>query len=93
MILMDEPFSAVDAATTRLLLSIIHEWHAQGRTLIVVLHDMDIVRHHFPQTLMLNGEASLWGATAAVIDHCPSFERHGPECQAAEREATGRQAA
>jgi zinc/manganese transport system ATP-binding protein len=92
-ILMDEPFSAVDAATTRLLLTIIHEWHAQGRTLIVVLHDMDIVRHHFPQTLMLNGEASLWGATAAVIDHCPSFERHGPECQAAEREATGRQAA
>jgi zinc/manganese transport system ATP-binding protein len=92
-ILMDEPFSAVDAATTRLLLTIIHEWHAQGRTLVVVLHDMDIVRHHFPHTLMLNGEASLWGATAVVADCCPSFERHGPEGQAPVREATGRQAA
>jgi zinc/manganese transport system ATP-binding protein len=93
VILMDEPFSAVDAATTRLLLSIIHEWHAQGRTLVVVLHDMDIVRRHFPHTLMLSGEASLWDATAVVTDRCPSFERDGPERRAPERAATGRQAA
>jgi zinc/manganese transport system ATP-binding protein len=61
LILLDEPFTAVDAATTRLLLSVVHEWHAQGRTVIAVLHDMDLVRRHFPHTLTLTGETALWG--------------------------------
>jgi zinc/manganese transport system ATP-binding protein len=61
LILLDEPFTAVDAATTRLLLSVVHEWHAQGRTVIAVLHDMDLVRRHFPHTLTLTGQAALWG--------------------------------
>jgi len=60
LILLDEPFTAVDAATVRLLLSVIEGWHAQGRTVIAVLHDMDIVRRHFPRTLSLSGGAGLW---------------------------------
>jgi zinc/manganese transport system ATP-binding protein len=62
LILLDEPFTAVDAATTRLLMSVIHEWHAQGRTVIAVLHDMDLVRRHFPHTLLLTGQAVVWDA-------------------------------
>ena len=60
LILLDEPFTAVDAATTQLLLSVIHEWHAQGRTVIAVLHDMDLVRRHFPHTMLLTGQSALW---------------------------------
>lgn len=60
LILLDEPFTAVDAATTRLLMSVIEEWHAQGRTIIAVLHDMDLVRRYFPHTLLLNGQSGLW---------------------------------
>jgi zinc/manganese transport system ATP-binding protein len=60
LILLDEPFTAVDAATTRLLLSVIHEWHTQGRTVIAVLHDMDLVQRHFPHTLLLTGQSALW---------------------------------
>ena len=60
LILLDEPFTAVDATTTRLLLSIIDEWHAQGRTVIAVLHDMDLVRRHFPHTLLLGQPTPLW---------------------------------
>jgi zinc/manganese transport system ATP-binding protein len=66
LILLDEPFTAVDAATTRLLLSVIQEWHAQGRTVIAVLHDMDLVRLHFPHTLMLAGQTALWDADAGL---------------------------
>jgi len=62
LILLDEPFTAVDAATTRLLLSVVHEWHAQGRTVIAVLHDMDLVRECFPHTLALTGHTALWDA-------------------------------
>jgi zinc/manganese transport system ATP-binding protein len=60
LILLDEPFTAVDAATTCLLLSVIKDWHAQGRTVIAVLHDLDIVRRHFPRTLSLSGGAGTW---------------------------------
>ena len=60
LILLDEPFTAVDAATTRILLSVIHEWHAQGRIVVAVLHDMGMVRQHFPRTLTLSGQHGAW---------------------------------
>jgi zinc/manganese transport system ATP-binding protein len=67
VILLDEPFTAVDGATARALLSVLLSWHAQGRTLVVVLHDMDLVRHHFPLTLLLPGDgSSVWGPTASI---------------------------
>lgn len=62
-ILLDEPFSALDAATTRDLLKVIRGWHRQGRTVIAVLHDLDMVRTHFPQTLLMARELIGWGPT------------------------------
>ena len=47
VILLDEPFTSVDAATTDVLMSVIEDWHAQGRMVIAVLHDMTLVRRHF----------------------------------------------
>jgi len=55
LILLDEPFNAVDSATTRDMLALIHRWHQQRRTVAVVVHDPDLVSRHFPQTLRLNG--------------------------------------
>jgi zinc/manganese transport system ATP-binding protein len=60
LILLDEPFTAVDAATTRLLLSVIQDWQTQGRTVIAVLHDIDLVRSCFPHTLLLAEQSALW---------------------------------
>jgi zinc/manganese transport system ATP-binding protein len=62
LILLDEPFTAVDATTTRLLLSVINDWHAQGRTVIAVLHDLDLVRRNFRSTLLLTRQSALWDA-------------------------------
>ncbi len=67
IILLDEPFSAVDRATTEDLLDLLRAWHAEGRTVIAVLHDMDIVRAYFPQTLLLAGQVVAWGPTAEVL--------------------------
>ena len=68
VILLDEPFAAVDARTTRDLLAIIRRWHDEGRTVIAALHDLDLVREHFPETLLLaDGEAIGWGPTASVM--------------------------
>lgn len=55
LILLDEPFNAVDSATTRDMLALIHAWQQQRRTVAVVVHDPDLVSRHFPQTMRLNG--------------------------------------
>lgn len=60
LILLDEPFNAVDAATTETLIGVCREWHEQGRTIIAVLHDMAIVREHFPHTLLLRHGSAAW---------------------------------
>jgi zinc/manganese transport system ATP-binding protein len=67
VILLDEPFAAIDERTTADLMEIIHFWHAQGRTVIAVLHDMDEVKAHFPSTLLIAREPVGWGATADVL--------------------------
>ena len=67
LILLDEPFNAVDAKTTAALLGLVRQWHGQRRTVIAVLHDDALVRAHFPQTLLLARELVGWGATADVL--------------------------
>ncbi|MBB3314680.1 zinc/manganese transport system ATP-binding protein [Rhizobium sp. BK181] len=67
VILLDEPFTAIDARTTRDLLHIVAGWHSEGRTVLAVLHDFEQVRAHFPQTLLLAREVIGWGATADIM--------------------------
>lgn len=65
--LLDEPFSAVDRATTDDLMALLMEWNGREKTIIVVLHDLDLVRRHFPQTLLLAGQGVAWGETGDVL--------------------------
>ncbi len=67
IIVLDEPFTAIDARTTRDLLDIVCRWHKEGRTIIAVLHDFDQVRAHFPETLLLAREAIGWGPTEVAM--------------------------
>ena len=60
LILLDEPFTNVDAATTGVLLSVIAQWHAQGRTVVAVLHDLTVARGYFPQILSLSDAQATW---------------------------------
>jgi zinc/manganese transport system ATP-binding protein len=67
LILLDEPFNAMDSKTTAALLGLIAQWHTEGRTVIAVLHDDTQVRTHFPQSLLLARELVAWGDTADVM--------------------------
>ena len=67
LILLDEPFNAMDSKTTAALLAVIGRWHQQRRTVIAVLHDDAQVRQYFPQTLLLARELVAWGPTAQVM--------------------------
>jgi len=67
LILLDEPFSAVDWRTSEDLLCLVEGWHRERRTVAAVLHDLDQVRLHFPDTLLIARECVAWGPTREVL--------------------------
>jgi zinc/manganese transport system ATP-binding protein len=68
LILLDEPFTAIDAKTTADLLDLVRRWHDEERTVVAVLHDVDMVRRIFPETLLIAREAVAWGETGDVLN-------------------------
>jgi zinc/manganese transport system ATP-binding protein len=67
LIVLDEPFNAIDARTSADLLDLVKHWHAEKRTVLAALHDMELVRANFPETLLLARGPVAWGVTAEVL--------------------------
>ncbi len=67
ILLLDEPFSMMDAQTTLTCLATLKTKAKEGRTVICVLHDYELVRHYFPKTLILARKMLAFGATQAVL--------------------------
>jgi zinc/manganese transport system ATP-binding protein len=89
VILLDEPFNAIDAKTTADLLEIVRRWHGEQRTVMAALHDLDLVKANFPETLLLAREPVAWGRTPDVLTPenllkarrmCEAFDTDAPEC-------------
>ena len=89
LIVLDEPFNAIDAKTSADLLDLVKRWHAEKRTVLAALHDMELVRANFPETLLLAREPVAWGATAEVLTAenllearrmCEAFDDSAPAC-------------
>jgi zinc/manganese transport system ATP-binding protein len=96
LIVLDEPFNAIDANTSDDLLALCGRWHGEGRTVIAALHDMGVVRAHFPQTLLLAREPVAWGETAEVLTAanlqearrmCEAFDDSAAACAVNERQS------
>jgi len=101
LILLDEPFRAVDTKTVADLIALILRWHGEGRTVLAALHDIEQVRAHFPATLLLAREVVAWGDTRKVLTQAnlaksrqlvEAFDEHAPVCERDE-EARERQPA
>lgn len=67
LILLDEPFNAVDARTVADLIGLIKHWQGQSRTVMVVVHDLDLVREHFPEALLLARRPVAWGEARQTL--------------------------
>jgi zinc/manganese transport system ATP-binding protein len=67
LILLDEPFNAVDAKTVGDLVALIKRWQGEKRTIMVVVHDLDLVRTHFPEALLLARQPIAWGDARAAL--------------------------
>ncbi|MEW6642613.1 MAG: zinc ABC transporter ATP-binding protein AztA [Pseudomonadota bacterium] len=89
LIVLDEPFNAVDARTAADLLELVKQWHREHRTVLAALHDLELVKASFPETLLLARSAVAWGATAQVLTAenqrqarrmCEAFDERAGAC-------------
>jgi zinc/manganese transport system ATP-binding protein len=92
LILLDEPFAAIDTRTSTELLTLVQRWHAERRTVLAALHDVELVRAVFPQTLLLAREPVAWGRTREVLTDdnlnkarrmCEAFDESAEACAVA----------
>jgi zinc/manganese transport system ATP-binding protein len=89
VIVLDEPFNAVDAKTSADLFDLVRRWHGERRTVLTAMHDIDFVRANFPETLLLAREPVAWGHTANVLTPenllaarrmCEAFDHQAEPC-------------
>lgn len=93
LILLDEPFAALDGRTVEDLIRLILAWHREGRTILTVVHDFEQVRRHFPSCLLLARELVAFGPTSEVLSDAwldrarhlsEAFDDNAPECHRSE---------
>jgi len=91
LIVLDEPFNAIDTKTAADLLDLVRRWHAEQRTVLAALHDLDMVRANFPEVLLLAREPVAWGEAGVVLTPenllkarrmCEAFDDQAAECAA-----------
>ena len=89
VIVLDEPFNAIDLKTVADLLDLVRRWHSEKRTVLAALHDIDLVKTNFPQTLLLARSPVAWGETANVLtaanllkarQMCEAFDEGADAC-------------
>jgi ABC-type Mn2+/Zn2+ transport system ATPase subunit len=71
VLLLDEPHAALDELGQALLWKHIHAWHAEGRTLLVVCHDLAAVRQHIPQALLIKSGGCVLAPSVELIQQQP----------------------
>ncbi|MGE8338445.1 metal ABC transporter ATP-binding protein [Pseudomonas laurylsulfatiphila] len=74
LLLLDEPHAALDELGQALLWKHIHEWQFEGRTLVVVCHDLAAVREHIPHTLLIKHSGCVFGPSAELIHQPPQSQ-------------------
>ncbi len=64
---MDEPFTGVDLATETVIVQLLQQLRATGKTVFVVHHDLNTVERYFDWTILLNMRLIAYGPTEEVF--------------------------
>lgn len=67
LILLDEPFAAVDQTTEAHLLSLINRWRSEGRAVVLVVHDLSSVLDHCSHALLLGNSEASYGTVDDIV--------------------------
>jgi manganese/iron transport system ATP-binding protein/manganese/zinc/iron transport system ATP- binding protein len=68
ILLLDEPFAGVDAATERAILDVLDRAKAGGHTLVVVHHDLATAAEYFDRLILIKQRLFAYGPPAAVLN-------------------------
>jgi zinc/manganese transport system ATP-binding protein len=94
LVLLDEPFAAIDSRTVTDLMDVIRRWRDEKRTVVCVLHDFDQVRRDFPSALLLARQLIDAGPTERVLSAqnllraramAEAWDEHADACEASIR--------
>ena len=89
LIVLDEPFTAIDTKTAADLLDIVRRWHRENRPVLAAMHDLELVKTTFPEVLLLAREPVAWGPSAKVLtpenllkarQMCEAFDEQATAC-------------
>ncbi|MGC6537356.1 MAG: metal ABC transporter ATP-binding protein [Candidatus Puniceispirillaceae bacterium] len=67
VIILDEPFTAIDQSTEEQLIDIIKQWRSENRTLVIVLHDLSSVMTISDHCLLLGNGRATFGRTNEIV--------------------------
>jgi hypothetical protein len=67
ILLLDEPFAAIDAAGAESLVGLLDGWRRRGCTILAAMHDLALVRRHFPLAILLARRVIAAGPTAQAL--------------------------
>ncbi|MES2253153.1 MAG: ABC transporter ATP-binding protein [Pseudomonadota bacterium] len=67
LLILDEPFSAIDQPTTEYLLTLLQNWLVQGKTIITVIHQLQLAERYIPQSILLNRSIIAHGDSKHVL--------------------------
>ena len=68
ILLLDEPFAGVDAATESAILDVLEETKKSGKTLVVVHHDLGTAAEYFDLLVLLKQRLFGFGPPEVVLD-------------------------
>ncbi len=88
ILLLDEPFAGVDAATERAIASLLNSARDDGKTALVVHHDLDTAAEFFDRIILLNRRIFAYGPPGQVLEPRLLTEVYGGKVLAF-RNATG----
>jgi manganese/zinc/iron transport system ATP- binding protein len=74
---MDEPFQGVDATTERAIVALLQELRREGRTVLVVHHDLETVPAYFDQVTILNVRKIASGPVGEAFTEANLREAYG----------------
>jgi len=79
IMLLDEPFVGVDMTTEEKIIQLLKKLAAQGKTLLVVHHDLAVVDEYFDKVILLNQRLIAYGDTDVTFNKENMAKTYGPQ--------------
>ena len=76
ILIFDEPTVGFDPQSSKDLMSLICDFHKQGKTIIVITHDMDLVNTYAQRAILLEqGQLAFDGSPAELFEFIKGYDR------------------